>query len=393
MSVTGVCLPPTSYLPPVRSIQTATEEQINASLRNLHSLYCPLRLPSALLTKSGHIEGTATPLNLVDSGYASEAEDDDNVTDSDAEDALTTLRTDVFERDFAVRWLTRLIMHVDELSIESEDSRSQILDEAAFILSSFSDTSEDNEEDALTRDFSFPTSLSSALEGIKVQLNDAPLSGTDHTDVGLQSWGASIIMSGLMCASPERFGLKDLGRNSTIVELGAGTGLVSLTIAKLLPRLATTNPTVVATDYHPAVLENLRSNIVTNFPSDDASLVQTMLLDWSVPKSEPPLDVPIPLLFAADVVYAKEHAIWLRDCAGRMLALDGSFWLMITVRKHGKFEGIPETVEAAFARWEECPKKSGKTLKILEKEMHEKQRGIGRGDETGYMLYRIGWTT
>jgi predicted nicotinamide N-methyase len=294
----------------------------------------------------------------------------------------------MFERDFAVRWLTSLIARADEIAFSSDEARSKVIDDAAFILSSFSDSTDEGAEEALTRDFSFPTPLAS--RDIQVRLNDAPLSTTDHTDVGLQSWGASIIISGLMCASPDRFYLDKLQPGSTVVELGAGTGLVSLTLATLLPHIRVTQSKVVATDYHPAVLENLRSNIATNFPSQDPAPVHTMLLDWSAPVLAPPLDKPIPMLVAADVIYAPEHATWLRDCAGLLLAPDGVFWLIVTVRTVGKFEGIADTVETAFTA-EDCPRKDGRILKILEKERVEKRRGIGRGDERWYNLYRIGW--
>jgi hypothetical protein len=70
---------------------------------------------------------------------------------------------------------------------------------------------------------------------------------------------------------------------------------------------------------------------------------------------------------------------------------DGTFWLMVTVRQNGKFEGIPDTVESAFVP-EECPKDDrGRIFTIIEKESVEKRRGIGRGDERGYNLYKIGW--
>jgi hypothetical protein len=40
----------------------------------------------------------------------------------------------------------------------------------------------------------------------------------------------------------------------------------------------------------------------------------------------------------------------------------------------------------------ECPKREdGQVFKIMETERLEKQRGVGRGDETGYRMYRIGW--
>jgi hypothetical protein len=277
---------------------------------------------------------------------------------------------------------------VEELDFE-EDVKSSMVDDAAFILSSFSDSANEEEEEALTRDFSFPTA---AGESVKVTLNDAPLSGTDHTDVGLQSWGASIVLSSMMCASPEQFGLTPqlLEEEAKVIELGAGTGLVSLTLAKLLLEIGIRRIDIAATDYHPAVLENCRMNVATNFfVNDGEHFVRTMLLDWSQPPTH--LHATADMLIASDVVYAPEHAAWLRDCAAHLLKPRGTFWLMVTVRKTGKFEGIPETAEAAFEP-ELCPKnEEGQTFKILEKQWVDKRRGIGRGDETGYGLYRIGW--
>ncbi|EAT78412.1 hypothetical protein SNOG_14175 [Parastagonospora nodorum SN15] len=304
-----------------------------------------------------------------------------------AEEVTAALRADPFERSFATRWLTSLISRVEEMGFD-EDVTTNMIDDAAFILASFSDCTKDEEEEALTRDFSFPTKLG---ENVQVTLNDAPLSGIDHTDVGLQSWGASIVLSSMMCADPKRFGLSKeaLKGSPTIIELGAGTGLVSLTLAKLLPELGVEDASIAATDYHPAVLENCKLNIESNFSSTDRLPITTDLLDWSQPPSE--LVSSADLLIASDVIYAPEHASWLRDCAAHLIKPDGTFWLMVTVRKTGKFEGIPDTVEAAFVP-ELCPKDGdGRTFQIIQKETAEKRRGIGRGDETGYNLYRIGW--
>ncbi|KAF2741691.1 hypothetical protein M011DRAFT_472863 [Sporormia fimetaria CBS 119925] len=382
MNSAGRCLSPTSSLRPVRSLTSNPEEHIAQALNNLHRLYCPLRVPISLLSKAPHAS------HLVDSGYASRDEEEDQSVD--AEEFNSALRADRFERDFAIRWLTSFIARADELPFESDDTRISLVEEAAFILSSFSDASDEDTEEALIRDFEFPTTGLHATDKIEVRLNDAPLSGTDHTDVGLQSWGASIILSGRMCESPSHFDPNTLPSEPLIVELGAGTGLVSLTLAKLLPQLEVMESTIVATDYHPAVLENLHANISTNFPSHESLPVKTALLDWSAPSFAPPLDKPADMLVAADVIYAPEHARWLRDCAGLLLAPAGVFWLMVTVRSVGKFEGIPDTVETAFSA-ADAPRRGDQILKILSTERLEKQRGIGRGDEQWYNLYRIGW--
>ncbi|KAF2638299.1 hypothetical protein P280DRAFT_471411 [Massarina eburnea CBS 473.64] len=377
MSLTTLCLPPSSSLPPIRTLLVAPTAVITSALHNLQTLYCPLRLPTTFA------KARVAELAQVDSGYASRDEDEDAV---DAEDALVTLRADEFERAYAVRWLTSLIGRAEELELEDEDDRERIVGDAAFILSSFSDSTAEDADESLTRDFSFPTPKNGTID---IQLNDAPLSGTDHTDVGLQSWGASIIFSELMCKEPARFGLNAFPEDATIIELGAGTGLVSLTLGKLLPTLADSKVEILATDYHPTVLENLQTNIATNFPRFAEPPVKTSMLDWSLPP--PALESSAHMLFAADVVYAPEHAVWLRDCAAHLLLLNGIFWLIVTVRKVGKFEGIPDTAEAAFLVEEQLPQKDGKKLKIVEKMELEKKRGIGRGDEYGYMLFKIMW--
>jgi SAM-dependent methyltransferase len=385
----GLPLPPSSSLPHIRSLVSAPEEQITAALRSLQALYCPLRLPKFLpnpLLKKALVPVVSTP-SLVDSGYASRDEEHGEDGIAAAEEAIAAICVDPFERAFATRWLTSLISRIHEMGFD-EQTADRIVDDAAFILSCFADSSKD---EALTRDFAFPMASGAVLN---ISLNDAPLSGVDHTDVGLQSWGASVVLSSMLCTTPDRFFLtpQALPNAPKVLELGAGTGLVSLTLAKLLPELAIAGADLTATDYHPAVLENCKANIETNFgPCDGGRApLSTIHLDWSRPP--PQMHSTVDLLVASDVVYAPEHAAWLRDCAAHLLKPDGVFWLMVTVRQSGKFEGIPNTAEAAFDP-KVCPRSdTGKTFKILETQQVEKRRGIGRGDESGYVLYKIGWT-
>ncbi|KAI1081790.1 methyltransferase [Whalleya microplaca] len=387
-------LPPTSSLPSLRSPESLTEEQVSTALHNLHALYCPLPRKFAFRSRPKTrrlLSDSSTP--AVDSGYASENEG--GVDGEDLEDALIVLRADTFERNFAVRWLTGFIARAEETCLLSEDVRQGSIEDAASVLASLNGLlDEPEEEDAgLTRDFIFDVSADAgAPSKLQVQLNDDPLTGADHTDVGLQTWGASIVVSELMCASPARFNLTRsfLGPAPRIIELGAGTGLVSLTLGKLLQRLAIADATVVATEYHPAVLANLRANIATNFPSEQPP-VCACLLDWAEPELEPPLHAPAKVLIATDVVYAPEHAVMLRDCAARLLAPDGVFWLVATVRTSGKFEGISDTVEPAFATGDGPRGPDGRALAILGQEILKKKSGVGRTDESGYKVFRIGW--
>lgn len=435
MSPTRPVPAPTSSLPLLRNSnpENITKDTIASALRSLTDIYCPLpraaafskpSLPSRqadyltapVSTISAASSGTATPL-AVDSGYASGEDDDhDSCGLADEEAELTSLRADSYERQFAVRWLTSFIARAEELLPEIDDDvRQHLIDEASYILASFSsvsDAEEDADAGAIVREFRFQVHGSPHdADAIEVRLTDGtPATGADHTDVGLQSWGASIVVSDVMCACPARFGLsaEQLGPAPRIVELGAGTGLVGITMAKLLPRIGVSDGTIIATDYHPAVLANLKENIAANFPPTDnnndndddddqrrpSQPLQTCLLDWSAPCLDPPLHEPADMLVATDVVYAPEHAVWLRDCAGRLLARDGVFWLIASVRPNGRFEGVTDTVEAAFADGEACPTRTDDGvlgLRIVGKDSFEKREGVGRADEIGYKVFRIGW--
>ncbi|KAI0010935.1 methyltransferase [Xylariaceae sp. FL0662B] len=396
MAVPCHLLPPTSSLPSLRSPESLIEEQVSTALRNLHALYSPLPRKLAFRSRPKTrklLSNSPTP--LADSGYASENEG--SVDGDDLEDVLAGLHADTFERNFAVRWLTGFIARAEEFCLSSEDVRQAFIEDAASVLASLSDPAEEEEEEAeagLSRHFAFDVpgdAKGTPTSKLEVQLNDDPLTGADHTDVGLQTWGASIVVSELLCATPARFGLTRalLGRAPRIVELGAGTGLVSLALGKLLPRLSIDDATVVATEYHPAVLANLRANIATNFPERccSSSPVRACLLDWA----EPTLDAPADMLVATDVVYAPEHAAMLRDCATRLLAPHGVFWLVATVRTSGKFEGISDTVEPAFAADGGPRGPDGRVLAILQREVFQKKSGVGRTDESGYKVFRIGW--
>ncbi|RMJ08440.1 hypothetical protein CDV36_011948 [Fusarium kuroshium] len=395
MSSSSVLQPPSSSLPPLFTLTKLSETDVFNALHQLAAIYCPLSFPFSqeLSSQEKH---HITQLD-VDSGYTSGNEDEDA---NDSKQTITTLRADAFERSFVERWLTGFISRAETLSIfSSEESSQRAIDQAAYIFESlFTPAVDEDEQDtSFMRNFSFDTHIPGQSKGkIKVQLNDqlAGTNDTDYQDVGLQSWGASIVFSEIMCASPTRFGLQDIPSTSDtrIIELGAGTGLVSLALGKLLPSLSVGDSKIIATDYHPAVLDNLQSNIALNYPKDDPSSISAFPLDWASPSQEHPFDIPATMLLATDVVYAPEHARLLCDCATQLLSDDGTFWMLITIRSEGKFAGILNTVEAAFTASDRPRGKSGRRLEILERERLDKRSGVGRGDESGYELFRIGWS-
>ena len=445
MTHTTAELAPTSILPPLGTLQRASAREIFGLLDRLSSVYCPLPAPLPLplplpltlddvpapsgLHAASKAYSAPGPDHVVDSGYTSETEGSSSVGGEDEEDGgggggslpgavaqdastrIAGLRADPFERSFADRWLAGFLARATTLhSLVELDLCDRAVDQAAYVLESLlaGGAEEPQQQQGgtgsaagssdFTHDFSFELPAGVSADGsdagpVTVSLRDRIAgadSGKDHDDVGLQLWGSSVVFSDLICSSPARFSLDkpSLGPGARIIELGAGTGLVSLVLGTLLPRLGVLGPRVIATDYHPAVLDLLKTNI-TALGDDPA--VETALLDWSATTLAPPFDERAKVLLAADVVYAPEHATLLRDCATRLLAPDGVFWMLNAVRRNGRFEGVDSTVETAFAAADRPAGPDGRVLGILSSERLEKRKGIGRGDESGYRLFQIGW--
>lgn len=397
--------PPTSSLPTLNT--TLTESLLSSALDNLITIYSPTAaVPQLVLQKALNpfsLSKRFAPLtdSGYSSGYTSETEGDDDPSPSSHESALTLLRADDLERTFATRWIERFLVRADDLPCFTTDEARQLaVEKAADLLIALSTPLSspadeacctlDDDPDNFWREFIFSTGTAP----ITVRINDglAGKSSSDHLDVGLQTWGASIVFCQMMCDDPGRFGLSNTTRQSTIVELGAGTGLVSLALGKLLPALGVLDTTVVATDYHPAVIANLRTNIAAN-----ESGVVGCVLDWGREEVDDPSwplekGVKVDVLVATDVVYAATHAVMLYECAERLLAEDGVFWLMQTVRQNGRFGEVADAVGEVFGERERAAQPGGgKVLRILERERVERTKGVGRGDEAFYRLFKVGW--
>lgn len=428
MGPAGRPLPPTSSLPSLRQRDTLSEAQLRSALDNLSAIYCPA---AAVLAQSALRGAASEPFKLTtrlapltdsgyNSGYNSDNEDDDDDDDDSGVADIDRLRADEHERAFATRWVTRLVAAGEELlCFASDEARQEALETAGDLLNALlcppphPDDAEgcraggggDDDDLLFAREFTFALPRGSEAADrdcspVSVRLNDglAGRTGEDHLDVGLQTWGASIVLCQMMCHDAAAFGLgrAALGGHPRVVELGAGTGLVSLVLGQLLPRLGVECPVVVATDYHPAVIANLRENIALNRGTGGEG-VKACALDWGEAELDPewPLgEDKADVLVATDVVYAAEHATMLYHCASRLLAPEGVFWLLATVRQNGRFNGVDETVEAVFgAEGRARSAGAGRTLGILASENLEKRSGVGRGDETFYKLFRIGWTS
>lgn len=250
---------------------------------------------------------------------------------------------------------------------------------------------------------SFGTSLSPSRKlerrgrgrraAVPILLHDAPMS--DHLSVGVQTWGSAILLGREMALRPSDFGLSNTphARPVRVLELGAGTGLLSILCRKLLDleHASASSPTrssshsgtwngaspglVVATDFLPSVLDNLKICVDLNFPpvvagdlgvesgtdKTPTSGIHIAKLDWTTfpswaarraaataaaaptsagvhsdqsssgglgndddratEQTSRFMDEPFDLVLASDCVYDETHAAMLRQVAGWVLRL------------------------------------------------------------------------
>lgn len=336
---------------------------------------------------------------------------------------------DPFERDAILSWLNRLTTSI------SQDQ--DLIDSAAHLLERLvnaqlgNDGSTSTPHDAsIERTFVFPFDYTrpNALyssqndlpdDSIAVTLVDEelPPSTTDDTSkekalaVGVQTWAAAIVLSDLIVTRGSEIhkslvkGAPETGRPTSVLELGAGTGLVGLVCARVLQKLAKATGQdpgcVTLTDYHPLVLANLERNVQTNLADKAASqeiLVYTRLLDWSEyhDGSKTAADGDkYDLILAADVVYSPDHAKWLYSTVAALLAVDNQSRAHIlnakrTQGRFGEWDLISLTDEAFGRR---SRSRCGQwTLKVLKRVELAKRNGLGRSDESGHVWWTLGWT-
>jgi len=193
------------------------------------------------------------------------------------------------------------------------------------------------------------------LAALPVLLHDAPIS--DHLSVGVQTWGSAILLGREMALRPADFGLFQdnlpHGGGTRVLELGAGTGLLSILCRKLLDLQSATavitapdqepkQGIVVATDFHPDVIANLRVCVDLNAPprlpgQPAGPGIEIAKLDWTTfpafmerragwiteavgdEELAPWVDTPFDLVLASDCVYDPTHAALLRKVAGWVL--------------------------------------------------------------------------
>ncbi|TFK38832.1 putative methyltransferase-domain-containing protein [Crucibulum laeve] len=359
--------PPSLRLPSIRNIYSFSAEQLTDAINYLRLIYNP-EIRGTRRRRHKHTKPTK-PSNEI------------------LQNSLESLRIDTFERSYAIRWLTALISQVDES--ESGPRGEALIQNAASLLALCAGTASAG---IITRDFVFTAAHLGEPSSVAVKLRDTPLDNADYGSVGAQTWGGACVMSEMIVEEPGRFGLEcPDGQSLRILELGAGTGLVSLTVAKLMQALRRDDQIeIVATDYYPSVLANLQVNVHSN-----DVCISTHSLDWSLFSQEhikdSPFDEPFDVVLGADIIYERDHAVWIKSCLALLLRKPSSvFHLIIPLRATHTLES--NTIEEVFTLEAAGHKTALPQLIIKSKEtIICDAEGDKDGDEVEYAYYRIGW--
>ncbi|KIY67257.1 hypothetical protein CYLTODRAFT_353567 [Cylindrobasidium torrendii FP15055 ss-10] len=339
---------PTVHLPPIKKIDICTTEDLLECLVYLRLIYNP---PVRGIRRRGSKTQPAS---------------------------LNEWTNDTYERTYAVRWLTSLIVRAEMGTIP--DATDELVKQAASLLALCSGTAGAG---VVERDFIFGPS-------VHVKLTDIPLENQDFASVGAQTWGGACVMAEAIVEDPSQFGMDPARQHARILELGAGTGLVGLATAKLYEHWKTP-VTILATDFYPSVLANLQSNITANFPPDSQSVVSvtSCFLDWALfPEAtaiKPTLQEPFDIILGADIVYEAQHATWIKACLRRLLRKSASAYFHLTIPLRSAFASESATVDTIFAPQFNDVGIRSKTTIVCD-------AGTGKDTElVEYAYYQIGW--
>lgn len=336
---------PSSHLPTIANIGYTSIQELCEAVNYLKLLYNPaVRGTRCVGRRRVYLcpNTTADVKRIFNPSHEPEATEWAN--DTHAGDNLVDIRLDSFERSYAIRWLTSLVSQSDRLegSVDRGHDGDKLVQDAAALLAVCAGTASAG---TVTRVFSFKDRFGRIFE---IQVADAPLENQDFSSVGAQTWGSACLLSEMIVQSPMCFGLEH--RPIRILELGAGTGLVSLTLATVLRDMDIplskdhTNWSITATDFHPSVLQNLEKNvnILQSQPHPFRIPIDIHFLDWSTfldSPAEPPFDERFDLVFAADVIYEMEQAQWIKNCVETLLRIPENtksvpprFFLVVPVR-------------------------------------------------------------
>lgn len=226
---------------------------------------------------------------------------------------------DHFETQFTHRWLLNLncLGWLNDCCEEDEDLIESILSESSRLVAVLSGQSASGGNRKV---YHFPRSHS--RESISVTIKEAAIV---EDSLGGRTWSAAPLLADYLLKQISDDPLQQL---NNILELGAGTGLTGLTMAKASQIFGRAG-NIHLTDFNENVLSNLKVNARSNELSDRAEesspLVKVFPLDWSEALTNSMLMCNKDLLstydclLCADCVYEPQHAELIHAVASRLL--------------------------------------------------------------------------
>ncbi|GHJ89803.1 hypothetical protein NliqN6_6205 [Naganishia liquefaciens] len=303
-------LPPTQLLPPLppqsrNTLSPIVRERISECIRTLRGMIVtPVLISGDVVTEIEQPKKTqGEPLTVV--AGTEESGTDAEPKRNEEDDEEDGFYLDEFERSWAERWLNGVITRgegwlievepEDEKSIEGDTeppegeedleqweeylARERVLQDASELLSLMVSCTGAGAILQSSPKARRRNTLTTPRD-ITLKLHDAAID--DHTAVGVQTWGSCILLGRMMSSEPKVFFdlpcLED-ALPVRILELGAGTGLISMLCHEILnkremvpgrcdARSTSRKAEIIATDYHPLVLDNMRKCFDLNFPND-----------------------------------------------------------------------------------------------------------------------------
>jgi predicted nicotinamide N-methyase len=192
------------------------------------------------------------------------------------------------------------------------------------------------------------TTTPAATISISILINQVTTRQTEQKDVGYVMWPSSVVLSKYMLHNSSHL----LQKNQTILELGAGCGLVGLVTAKIIQRnqeqqiegnpattttMTTTTTTtttttsrrrrVTVTDFNDVVVDNLSRNIELNGLED---ICEATKLDFYRTDEREEVDV----IVASDVICQVSDAYAVAKTISRRLKRGGSAVVVCADSKH-----------------------------------------------------------
>ncbi|MCO5589679.1 hypothetical protein L7F22_043647 [Adiantum nelumboides] len=229
---------------------------------------------------------------------------------------------DHFETQFTHRWLLNVncLGWLKSNFDENEDLIDGILSESSRLVAVLSGQSASG---GIRKMYHFPgsSSRSDDDDSVSVIIKEAAIV---EDSLGGRTWSAAPLLADYLLKHFNNDSLNKLN----ILELGAGTGLTGLTLAKALQKYGK-QANVHLTDFNENVLDNLKINTRLNILSDkaeDSSVhVKVFPLDWSDALSNSLLEDNKDLsntydcLLCADCIYESQHAELIHAVASRLL--------------------------------------------------------------------------